>query len=354
MALLILTGRLASAAPFEDSRRRFRVELPEAWVIAPQFGDVNGMVFQKKVTGRRGTSLATLIIHSDAFGADSEREAADRAEEGLRSQPGFQRVEERPVMVGGQPALLRVLRTSLAKKPKLDKQIEGYFLQARGHVYMLHFESPAPDFTKLRPDIDAILASFVALAAAGGGSAEPIGGLALEAPPPKLAGRWINDDGLVLVLADDGSFALAEAAGRYELKNGTLTLIIPDQGRESFSFEHDAGAGTLTLSSPNLDAPMTYRRARAGAAQASAPGTAAGPLLGRWTTPTPGGPLVLQLEASGDYSMGGSRGRWSVSRDTLSLSAGGGAPIVYRWKVEDGRLLLEGGDLDTPVSFTRP
>src|SRR5687768_12722025 len=112
-----------------------------------------------------------------------------------------------------------------------------------------------------------------------------------------IAGRWVNDDGLVLALGDDSSFALAEATGRYEVQADTLTLIIPGQGRESFTFVHDPAAGTLILSSPNLGTPMTYRRTSGAGAKTPAPqraksasSDASDELIGRWTTSTPSGP----------------------------------------------------------------
>ncbi|MCK6552920.1 hypothetical protein L6R52_44260, partial [Myxococcota bacterium] len=359
-----LGPRAASAAPYEDTRRRFSLELPSGWGLAPQFGDTSGMVFQKKVVARRATTLAILVVRLDDYAATDVTDYANKMEAELKGLPGYKRIAERSALVGGKPALVRELRVLASKEPKIEKTIVAHFVEASGHHYMLHFESTSADLHRFQDDLAAILASFRPQLVASA-PREPIGRAELDprGPAPNLAGRWMNDDGLVLVLGGDGSFALAEASGRYEIKDGALTLIIPGQGRESFTFTHDDVAGTLTLASANLGDPMVYRRIKGGAPtppprtepKKSAPGLppAIAELVARWTTPTPSGPLVMELRGDRTFTMGKMVGQWDATLDRLTLTRGGEELVSYRYRWSGDQLALTGGDLEEEVVFQR-
>jgi hypothetical protein len=349
-ALFVAATALLGAKPYEDTRHRFRVELPEGWALTPQFGDVHGMVFQRTLGTRQRRSLGTLIIHTDSSSGVDTKQYAEQHERALSTQGGFERVKESAVMIGGLPALAREYRALASKKPEIKKTMRAHFLEVNGVKYLLHFESITRDFTKLEGDITTVLASFTPLAKSSGSSetAEQIA-IEPERAAANLAGRWVNDDGLVMVLGGDGSFALDEANGRYEVRDNVLTMIIPDKGRESFTFAYDAGEGTLTLSSPNLGEPMLYRRVGASSAKASPTGD----LTGRWITPTASGPLVLDLRRDKSFVMGSSTGQWSVSGDRLTLIRNGADMLRYTFRLNGDRLALSGGDLEVEVVFSR-
>ncbi len=361
IALLLVAVSVVAARPYEDTKGRFRITLAEKWELMPQFGDMAGMTFRRVLKTARGEAPAILLVHMDSVSASDAKAYADTVEQELKVQPGFSRLDDKPAMVGGKPALLREYKMLASKKPKIEKRVRSYFLETGGHVYELHFESTSQDFRRVEKDVEDMIATFVPL----GGSVEKEkqGDAAVEAVKPRsIAGRWINADKLVMVLGDDGTFALAEASGRYEVKGDQLTMIIPGQGRESFSFVHDAGAGTLTLSSANLGEPMVYRRI-SGAASAKKDDSAdktetseklsAKALLGRWSTSTPSGPLVLDLRYDGGFTMGTMQGTWSVRGDHLVLKRSATESIDYRARIDGGRLCLSGGDLDEEVAFRR-
>jgi hypothetical protein len=356
---------LVAARPYEDTRKRFRLELADQWTLVPQFGDTSGMTFRRVMKTRRGDSPAILLIHVDSAQVEDARAWADANEAELKKQPGFSKLEEKAGMVGGKPALIREYKMLASKKPRIEKMVRVHFLDAAGHHYLLHYESTVQEFHHAESDVEKMLESFVPIA----GSTQEKEAVAapIDASAKAIAGRWINDDELVLVLGDDGSFALADASGRYEVQGSKLTMIIPGQGRESFTFIHDPEQGTLTLSSDNLPKPMTYRRT----GKASPPPAKEKPakrpteppekinlaqltlLVGRWTTPTPNGALVLELRADGSFSMGTMKGRWSATSDELQLIGGSSQRIQYKFRFDASRLLLSGGDLEEEVAFSR-
>jgi hypothetical protein len=360
IAILLAALTVVAARPYEDTKGRFRITLAEKWELMPQFGDMAGMTFRRVLKTPRGEAPAILLVHMDSVQAPDAKAYADAVEDELKVQPGFSRLDEKPAMVGGKPALLREYKLLASKKPKIEKRIRSYFLETGGHVYELHFESTSQEFRRVEKDVEDMIATFVPL----GGSVEKEKRDAAIEPlaPRSISGRWINADKLVLVLGDDGSFALAEASGRYEVKGDQLTMIIPGQGRESFSFVHDAGAGTLTLSSANLGEPMVYRRISGATTAQKEKSTdktetseklSAKALLGRWSTSTPSGPLVLDLRHDRGFTMGSMQGTWSVTGEHLVLKHGASESIDYRVRLDGGRLFLSGGDLDEEVGFGR-
>lgn len=349
--MALFAALLTAAKPYEDTRHRFRVELPDTWSLTPQFGDTHGMIFQRDLGVRARRSLAMLIIHVDSAPVSDAKEYADAHEKALRNQPAFTKKGESTSTVGGYPALVREYTALASKKPKIEKTIRAHFLEAAGHRYLIHAESPTRDFEKIEDDLTKILASFAPLAGASDRDTNAPK-IALE-NTPVLTGRWVNEDGLLMVLGGDGSFALAEATGRYEVQNNTLTMIIPGQGRESFTFVFDGVDGTLTLSSANLGSPMIYRRAgKASAAKTAAP-SQDGSLTGRWITPTANGALVLDLRADKSFTMGQSSGQWSSSATKLTLHRASSESVTYSYKREGDKLALSGGDLDVEVVFSR-
>lgn len=393
LVVLLSAALCVGARPYDDTKGRFHIELAEGWDIAPQFGDLSGMTFRRILKTNRGEAPALLLVHVDPEKATSAKSYADMVERELEKQPGFKRLGEHPGIVGGQPALVREYRMLASRRPKIEKRVAAYYLETGGHVYQLHVESTPRGLQRVSRDVSEMLASFKPTAgppelkidtdALGLTESAPLAGAAREGArsgpngPNNPIGRWVNENGRVLVLGDDGSFALDETTGRFEIAGDKLTLIIPGQGRESFTFALAAAQDTLTLSSANLGEPMVYRRAgshrtadhraerssagesadgsgSSGAGGGGASIADAAALIGAWVTPTPKGPLKLDLRGDQSFTMGPMAGRWSASDGRLRLTQeGGGRTIEYAARLERERLHLSGGDLDDEVVFSR-
>lgn len=349
-ASLSLFTAPAWAEPYEDTQHRFRLELVSGWAPTPAFGDTDGMVFTRSPV-RRGGRSATLRVR---IGAALDPDDALARHERELSGPGGLRpgaTSRAPLAAGPTTS-----RAYVRGEGALTDRVEVHALSAVGRLYLLEVTTPDRDHQRLTAEVKKLLDGFRPISAASQGTSGSERTVEVDgAGAAALAGRWRNDDGLVLALGADLSFALDSATGRYEVTGETLTLIIPGQGRESFTFQHDAAAGTLTLSSPNLDGPMTYRRLGAGQGGKASTTRAdsEGRLTGTWSTGGKKGTVTLQLSADRSFSLGPHQGQWSASGDTLKLDRGGGDLITYRFKLKQGTLVLSGGDLDDPVRFER-
>lgn len=339
----------AWAEPYEDTQHRFRLELPSGWQPTPAFGDTDGMVFTRGPV-RRGGRSATFRVR---IGPPSDPdEALARHEPELAQAGRLQPAGNGAANLGAGAALRRAYRRG--EGAQADR-ISVHALSAAGRTYLLEAVLPERDQQRLSEEVRRLLSDFQPVSA-GNVAAPSTPRLSVdELDASQLAGRFRNDDGLVLALGSDSSFALDSVSGRYEVSGNTLTLIIPGQGRESFTFSFDGAAGTLTLSSPNLDAPMIYRRLGAGEGGKTSTARAEGEgrLVGTWNTSAKKGVVTLRLEEGRQFRLGPHQGSWSADGSTLKLDRGGGDLITYRYQLKKGFLLLSGGDLDAPVRFER-
>lgn len=343
MVILGLACLLSAARPYRDTKDRFRLELAPGWELSPQFGDTAGMVFKKKLGRRRGVGLAFLAVRVAPEEMESARAFARSLEPALQAQPGFRSLGEARAQVGGRPALLRKYRASFDGYPGLKKRIDSYFLEAHGRVFLLQVTSGERERRRIERDVQAMLASFVPM---GGRRPEPRRPRPRTQAVPSLAGRWVNDDGLVLFLAKDQTFTLADVGGRYEANGDALTLIIPKKGRQEFTYQ--LVSDRLTLRSPDLPGPVTYRRDDRGPKKHTA-----GDFVGSWETVGTAKPIPLELGKDGDFRMGEFEGTWQYEAGRLQLRRSKSEVITYDVRLAGGRLILSGADLDRPIAFRR-
>jgi hypothetical protein len=299
------------------------------------------MTFRREVSGR---GSVTVDAHIDPIEAANLRAFVDKTSADLEKT--HTRLDKRLTDVGGRHALLLEFGP-LDKAEDPLMRLRAYFLEAAGHRYELRIEGQMNSLRRLDKELDAILKSFVPKA----GAQHEVSERAADKPfePALLVGRWMNDDKLVMEIHADGGFLLGDTKGRYELSGHTLTFILPGQGREDFNFSVDDSGSVVTLNSPNLDAPMSYRRLKDGDSD-DEPATApkAG-LPGRWQTKG----LVLELKAGGDFSMGKMRGTWSSEGGRLTLRGTHGESVSYQFELHGDSLRLSGGDLDDPRTFRK-
>src|SRR5688500_18461584 len=101
---LILAALPAMAKPYVDTKKRFSVELPEGWRLAPLPGDTSGMVFQKSVDGVPGT--LRVSVRPLAPG-ETTKTSLDEVEEVAKSELGYKAGGDLPTSVGLLPAMRR-------------------------------------------------------------------------------------------------------------------------------------------------------------------------------------------------------------------------------------------------------
>ncbi len=325
---------MSAASPYEDPKGRFTLQMEDGWALRPQFGDTSGMTFARPLRGRRGEGVALFWVRVEPGTAFlSFVEAVEAA---LAAQPGFTRLGEQNQTVAGVPGLVREYRAQVAKT-RYEKRMVAYYAAVDGRMVLLHAEGPERDFERIRGEVAQMVASF-----------RLTGPTRAASRPARLTGRWKADSGLVLALGDDGSFALAEVSGRYEIESDSLTLVLP-AGRETFSYI--LADDILTLSSNNLEEPIVYRRQSGSKPAPKAQVLTDTALLGRWANKKAG--VELALAGNHQFELGEFRGRWVLLGDKLQLERSKTEVITYQMALQGDRLTLSGGDLDDPLRLRR-
>ncbi|MCA9548669.1 MAG: hypothetical protein KC933_01455 [Myxococcales bacterium] len=328
---LLLAASLAVGLPYQDTRGRFALELPEGWALAPRFGDTDGMRFERRLSARVGGGVAHLTVHARP---DLDPRAQARAEAAELRAAGY-RVKEGRAKVGGQAAL----RVTAERGGEVirDDHVPGF---------RIRLEVQGRQLRPVSREVKAILRSFRAGAPASRPPDEDV-----EAPPPPpapradLVGRYESDVGTVLELDAQGGFRLGGSAGRYQIRGDSLTLA--PTGGKTLTFTFRLSADALVLSAPALKAPMVYRRA------AASEGGRGGSPAGRWRAAGPDGPVELLLSPDGRFELAGQQGQWVVDAGMLRMRRSETEVVSYRFTLSDHALRLSDGDLDDEVTFQR-
>jgi hypothetical protein len=189
-------------------------------------------------------------------------------------------------------------------------------------------------------------------------SYKPLAGKGVYAP---LAGTWINTGGGPdLVLEEDGRFKMGPLSGGYVADAGRLTLFVA-QGNEAYRYVVDGNK--LTLNSSNLGGDLVFKRSGAQRIkldddekkpQLSGPLTRE-QLIGTWKVldGEATDPLMLQLAASGSVAFGGLSGRWRYATGRLTITSTANVEITYSASMNEGKLVLGGGDLEKEILLER-
>jgi hypothetical protein len=334
---LLLAALLMGAKPYEDTRQRFTVALPSGWALAPRFGDLFGMTFEKvfDLDGVRGKVAFT--VHADPVVAEDLPEFADRVEAEWSRDTKSARVSSKGDRVGPHRAVVR--EYALEGRGGVGRA-RSFAIEAAGRRYHLRIEAPGATLRPLEGEIRQLLDGFRPQAIAEAAALEP----------PRLAveGSWIGPGGVRLELREDGGFSLGAQHGRWHSEGSTLELSPKGKKKLRFEAALAADGATLSLRSPRLPQPAIYRRAAAPAGAAGVP-----PLPGRWSAEGPQGAMVLVLSDDGAFRLGPLEGRWSVRGDRLTLAGAKGERVIYRFELDPSGLRLTGGDLDAALLFHR-
>lgn len=75
-------------------------------------------------------------------------------------------------------------------------------------------------------------------------------------------------------------------------------------------------------------------------------------LSGKWTNKSFGFDMILELKSDGSGTFDGEKITYTSTAAALNLKTGG-ETTSYQYKLNDNTLTLSGGDLDSPINFTR-
>lgn len=330
MLALWLILPLALAAPYEDLKQRFRLDLPEGWRWTPQPGDTQGEWFRKDDTGAIGNFGVRIVKLTQGMRLS---DFAAQTESAVHGEPGYRKLSETPSMLGTHPTIKREYVMFVAGSETMQRRAEEQFLVNGSYGFWLHFETLAEGFDLFQRDVDHLFATFIPIA---GGQRAKIAGKKAQT----LIGHWLKvDDSLEFDLRLDGTLRLGDQNGTYVVDNDELTITIPGKVMEKFHYAFLSGE--LVIAGPHLDEPIRYRRV-------AAPRTI---LFGTWQPRSKG--ASLRLSSGGAFVFGDKTGAFKLSDDLLTLKRKDGAELTYVFLLDGDLLKLSGGDLSDEVLFDR-
>jgi hypothetical protein len=89
------------------------------------------------------------------------------------------------------------------------------------------------------------------------------------------------------------------------------------------------------------------------AVTALARGQQSGSMVGTWNGSFQGFPVQMVLNADGTGSFSGDPTRWRVQNNKLILTDSEGSSQAFDFRLQGSQLILSGGDLVSPMTFTR-
>lgn len=342
---IVLFAAPAFAKPYVDTKKRFSLEQPDGWGLAPLPGDTTGMIFKKTVDGIPGTLRVSVRPIAPS---ETPKQTLDELENAMKAELGYKPGTDLPTSVGLLPAMRRTFSVFASGDARTVRAIEVIALHAYGHVHLLHFETlqqlSAAKRSVLTRDLDKMLASYQALVG--------------KDTYATLIGTWINlGGGPDLVLEEDGRFQLGPLKGGYQADGGKMALRVADGGEV---YRYVLVDNLLTLSSPNLGDDMRFKRSGAQRVRLDQPKVTAGPLtreqlIGTWRVVDVASTDVMkmQLGSTGSVAFGGLSGRWRYSTGRLTITSTQNVEVTYSASLTDGKLVLGGGDLDRDLTLVR-
>jgi hypothetical protein len=339
--VVLAVASSAHAKPYVDTKKRFSLDLPAGFELAPLPGDTAGMQFKKRLDD---VPLSVHITVHALKPGETPKDSLDAAEAPFKLEIGYRAGGDVPVRVGGLSGLRRSLSVTASGDSKTVRAVELTVVHAYGFAHVVHMDTLESKHSAASRDVDKLLTSYQAIV-----------GRAQAGP---LVGRWATVGGPELELAPDGHFTLGPLGGTWSADPARLLLRLP-QGEEPYRYTLDGEH--LTLESANLDAPMKYTR-HGGARVVEDDVTKPTPqltrerLLGTWrvidsaSTDT----LRLQLAPTGSVRFGPLSGQWHFTGGRLTIASTSGVTVTYHASLDgDGKLHLGGGDLDRELELLR-
>lgn len=320
---------LAPVAPFEDTQKRFVIDLPEGWQFAPQPGDITGAAFQRhlhEIPANCFVKVLPLGPHTTL------EQLAARLSAGVNQEPGYEQLEEKLDLIDGLPAIRRRYVVHIRGDTKWTKMAEDLFAVADGKGFWIHVETLAEAFGTFEADFNHLMRSF----------RPEHSGKALDPPGPSLlVGRWamIDAEATILELRADGTFDLAGTRGVYEVKEDELITLPVGGHQEIFTWRVEGDQ--LVLSAKSLPRPMRYVRAdQSTLAQ----------IVGKWRNAD----HTLELSPGGTVIFDGASGTYRVDGGLLVLRVGRKKKrVVLEVEVKGDTLVVTGKKVGKNVELRR-
>ncbi len=277
----MLGAVLGGARTYEDTRARFRLQLPRGWVLAPKFGDLDGMVFSRSFA--RGSS--GLVQFAVRVKPDQSMAEVKRGLEGtLNQEGGFTPAGRRRTKIRGYPAERLEYHARHGTQGRTQKTTRIWLFRAFEKTYIIRLEGQKSDLRRVHREVTKMLRSFEPLSASAARpsrspSSRPSLAKPQKAPRPSpersapelgaesLVGLWKARAGqgqsssvVILRLDEGGRFLFESFSGTWRVDQGAL--VLQARPTETIRYECRLKGDSLVLSKGDLDAPIFFERVR--------------------------------------------------------------------------------------------
>lgn len=237
--------------PFQDPQQRFVVDLPDGWGVAAS--DAGGVTFSKN---RQGV-LAVCSVRVVPLGQTGLEGYVQTLAQSAQSQPGYKVIAQGSDKLGGTRAWRRRFVANINQTGKMQKIVDERVIAANGVAYMMHLETVAQAFESFVPEFAQLINSFNYPR-----PEEQVSPVAI--PNYVLVGSWRSetDAAMRLTFYADNRVLFGSFSGVYRLDGNQLLIKLTNRDTQVYFWQ--LVGGQLTLVSPQLPAPLRYRRVAVG------------------------------------------------------------------------------------------
>ncbi len=334
----------AAAAPYNDTKDRFEINLASGWRLAPVPLDGTGMVFKKEVD----LSPGLLRVHVAPWEPGrSARTQFNKLMQPFEAEIGFHEISRRVQNKGGW---LRhhINFTMFANgDARVVRKAQLEMIVAYGHAYVIYFECLDKGWKYFSSDLRVMQKSF-----------KPKINSAIY---DTVVGAWSDiENRQSLKLKKNNEFEMSHLKGIYTVDGGQMILFLKD-GQERFRYQ--IKKNRLHLSNSNLSQPQIFKRvdllktnSQATKKQVKQVKTVKRmDLYGKWRVVdgSLSEPLTLFLSPTGTMAFGPMHGRWKYEDFSLTLTSVNGTERVYHLSLDGRRMRMSGGDLEQEIILVR-
>lgn len=237
--------------PFEDPQGRFVVDLPEGWSTSAS--DAGGVTFTKN----RQAVFAVCSVRVIPLGQTGAQGYIKTLEQSAQNQPGFKVMAKGADKLGGTKAWRWRYVASIDQTGKLQKIVDERVITANGVAYMMHLETVAQAFESFVPEFSQLINSFNYPR-----PEEQVSPVAV--PNYVLVGSWRSetDAAMRLTFYADNRVLFGAFSGVYRIDGNQILIKLTNRDTQQYFWQ--LVGGQLTLVSPQLPAPLRYRRVSIG------------------------------------------------------------------------------------------
>ncbi len=251
--MLSLVLALTLGVQYEDIHKRFTVDLPDQWQLAPMPGDTGGVTFRRT----RDQALAIVSIRITEVKKMSLDTFSKSVVQQTEKQKTYRRLAAGIDKLAGGSAYRHRYALDVDEEGKVKKICEDRMAVINGIGYVIHAESLEQTFDSFAVDFGIFIDTF-----RPAGHQGPSQQQATNASRMPVVGMWrMEDDATtVLQLNPNGTMAMAGFAGMFRVEGDKLIMQISGGTTESFTWA--IADDTLTLTSPSTGGPIKYKRSK--------------------------------------------------------------------------------------------